>query len=211
MATPNLYLTALTHSSWANEHGGEHNERLEFLGDAVLQLCISDLLFHRLSREREGVLTRARRHLVNGEILAALALDLGLDQALRIGSGEETIEPKPLSGVFEAMLGAVYLDGGLPAAMAVVQATVLPHLADNRDRRDPKSRLQEWCQQQHSGALPTYEDIGQEGPDNQPLWRVQVRVDGEVLGQGAARKKKYAHRAAAKQALDRLGLDDSSP
>ncbi len=211
MPKTNLFEVALTHSSHAYEHGGEHNERLEFLGDAVLDLCISHLLYDALPEEREGVLSRVRRGLINAKLLARLALDLGLDQGLRVGAGEGTealrTETKPLSDVWEAMLGAVYLEGGLDAAMEVVREAVLPHLDDAQNRRDPKSRLQEWCQRNHGGAVPEYQEIDRVGPDNDPLWTVQVVVAGQVMGQGRARRKKEAERAAARAAVDRLGLD----
>ncbi len=213
--TTDLYLQAVTHSSHAHEHGGTHNERLEFLGDAVLELCITRLLFDALPDAREGELSRTRQRLVNRETLADLARMLELDRHMRLGAGEETSalrqEVKPLSDLWEAMLGALYLDLGLDAAMEVVAATVLPRLGEGRDRRDPKSRLQEWCQQQRGGEVPTYELTGRSGPDNQPVWRVVVKIGGEALGEGAGRKKKDAERQAARAALGALGLEPAAP
>jgi len=203
-----IYEVALTHSSYAHEHGGGHNERLEFLGDAVLELCISELLYRALPSEREGVLSAVRQRLVHRELLARLACERGLDGAMRLGAGEEASrlreEVKPLSDVWEAMLGAVYLDGGLDAARQVVAATVLPHMEQALGQQDPKSKLQEWCQRTHRGQTPQYEDANRVGPDNDPLWTVDVRVDGRILGSGTARKKKDAQRAAAAAALARI-------
>lgn len=208
---PDLFLTALTHTSWATAHGGEHNERLEFLGDAVLQLAISELLYERRPDAREGELTRARQRLVNKDLLATLALELGLDEALRIGPGEQTAglrqEAKPLSDAWEALLGAAYLALGYAAAREVVEHTVLPRLGNAPVVRDPKSRLQEWSQQQHGGQVPTYTLRERSGPDNDPLWTVEVRVAGAALGRGRARKKKDAEQHAAVDALRTLGLD----
>lgn len=205
-----LFLTALTHSSWAHEHGGTHNERLEFLGDAVLELCASDLLYHQVPDQREGVLSRMRQGLVNKETLAELSRQLGLDQAVRLGGGSSSEhlrqEAKLLSDVWEAMLGAVYLALGLEAAREIVRTQVLPTLSLEPPLRDPKTRLQEWTQRSQDGSVPQYQVLSRHGPDNDPLWTVAVVVAGRRVGQGSARKKKEAEQEAAADGLRTLGI-----
>ncbi|MCK6504168.1 ribonuclease III [Myxococcota bacterium] len=209
MSPENLFEIALTHASYAHEHACEHNERLEFLGDAVLQLLVTEALYQR-DQEREGAMTWSRQSLVNKDLLATLARELGLDAktGLRLGAGAlakgDGHQDKPLSDAWEALLGAVYLALGLDAAREVVAATVLPRLG-RPGVRDPKSRLQEWCQQLHK-QVPAYQVVGRDGPDNDPEWVVEVSILAQPRGQGRGRNKRDAEKRAAEAALGALGL-----
>ncbi len=207
MEDSTLVLTALTHSSWKHEHGGEDNERLEFLGDAVLQLCASELLY-RAAVEDEGAMTFRRQDLVNTETLAALARDEGLIGRIRAGRGTNKDEDKLLAGVWEALLAALYLEQGLDAAMERVREKVMPRLKAGAARRDPISRLQEHFQQTQDGLIPSYPDVDRQGPDHAPVFTVNAVVDGRILAQGRGPNKKEAKKDAARNALRELGLDD---
>ena len=161
-ADTNVLLTALTHSSWANEHGGTHNERLEFLGDAVLELAVSSRLFALHPEAREGELTRMRSALVNESTLADVARALRLDERLRLARGEENQGGRQrdalLSDAMEAVLGGVYLDGGFQEALKVVDrlyAPLWPTAPGRIKRKDFKTRLQE-VTQRISRGLPVY-------------------------------------------------------
>lgn len=204
----NLFEIALTHSTYAYEQGVEHNERLEYLGDAVLQLCVSQLLCESLPDAREGELSKLRQRLVNKDVLAQLASELGLGQGLRVGKGQAAHamrdQAKPLSDAWEALLGAVYLELGLPAAMQVVAETLLPRIDQPAPLANPKSRLQEWCQRNHAGAVPDYVEVDRSGPDHQPEFTVEVQLAGRTMGRGQGLSRKAAEQAAARQALARI-------
>ena len=209
-----LLRLALTHSSWANEHGAgqEHNERLEFLGDAVLELCVSQKLFSSIPGAREGELTRLRSELVSTESLAQRAREQGLDKRLLLGRGEERQGGRErdtvLSDLFEAVLGAIFADGGFAAAQRAVErvfAELWPHWEGKVPRKkDFKTLLQEACQHRF-GALPTYALLESSGPEHAPLFRVSVTLpDGRVLlAEGGGRKR--AEHEAAQKALALLG------
>lgn len=208
----NVYLQALTHSSWAREHpSGADNERLEFLGDAVLQLCLSDLLYRRFPDKPEGELSRMRQLLVNNERLASLARDLDLGALLRLGRGEDRTggrnRNRNLAGAYEALLGAVYLDLGVDAAREVVDAAFGPLLDEVVARHNPKQALQEWCQARYKGELPRYEMVRAEGPDDAKIFTIQALVHGEPVGEGRGTSKKQAETEAARKALAKLALD----
>ncbi len=207
---PVLLERALTHRSAAHERGGDEpgNERLEFLGDSVLDLLVSELLMERDATADEGVLSRARAEAVNTQALAERALELGLDRAVRLGRGEARSggrgKPSILANVFEAVVAAVYQDGGLEAARALVGRTFGSlGRAGVRPERDPKTRLQELLQAQ-GRELPTYETLSQRGPDHASEWEVRVWVYGRILGTGVGRSKREAEQAAASEALERL-------
>lgn len=204
-----LLQTALTHSSWVHENGGEDYERLEFLGDAVLQLCCTRLLVERFATAREGELSRMRSRLVSTHALARLGRRLGIGEALRLGVGEEATggrdRPRLLAGAVEALLGAVFTDGGYPVASRTVSewlAAPLDALAAEGAGawKDPRSRLQERTQRT-DGAVPTYEVTEREGPAHDPTFVVEVRVGDRVLGQGEGSSKREAARRAAEDAL----------
>ena len=208
---------ALIHSSYAFEQGGGaaiDNERLEFLGDAVLDLTVGHLLYSRYPEMREGELTRLRAALVNEGHLAVMARELGLGDHLLLGRGEEASagreKPSILSCAYEAVVGAIYEDGGFDAAMAVIRHHFTPWLETRRQhllQADAKSALQELLQERH-GEAPSYLVEQEEGPDHAKRFTVSVRFRGRVLGSGTARSKKEAEQQAAAAALqDRAALD----
>lgn len=205
---------ALTHPSYANERRlRRHNQRLEFLGDAVLGFCVSELLVSRYPDADEGTLTRLRAQLVNSEALASWARKNGLADELRLGRGADASglreSTNVLADALEALLAAVYLDVGLDAARRLCERIVeseLP-LEDRVGARDPKSELQERLQALGGGA-PTYELVEAGGPAHERWFKVSVRHGGRALGEGFGRSKRAAERAAAALALE---SDDLAP
>jgi len=203
-----LLAAALTHSSFANEaESGRHNERLEFLGDAVLSLCVSSELFIRFPDAREGDLTRLRSHLVNAAALADLARAIRLDTYLRLGRGEESQGGRSrdslLGDAFEALLGAVYEDGGFAPARALVQRLFAPHWPKTlflEREKDFKTQLQEIVQQQYR-ERPTYTLHDSHGPEHAKLFEVRLLLpDGRnFMARGQSRKR--AEQEAARKAL----------
>jgi ribonuclease-3 len=204
-ADDGLLRRALAHRSWCAEHpGSESNERLEFLGDAVLGWAIADIAYHRYSVP-EGQLTDLRKSVVNSIALAQVAGELGLGPHILLGRGESAAggadKPSILADVFEAVLAAVYLDGGAEAAFAVVERLVVPRMpatADSLDQFDQKTALQELTFRSGRGT-PVYE-VTSRGPDHAKSFTARVLVDGEVLGEGEGRSKKAAEQAAAASA-----------
>ena len=202
-ADTNVLLTALTHSSWANEHGGTHNERLEFLGDAVLELAVSSRLFALHPEAREGELTRMRSALVNESTLADVARALRLDERLRLARGEENQGGRQrdalLSDAMEAVLGGVYLDGGFQEALKVVDrlyAPLWPTAPGRIKRKDFKTRLQE-VTQRISRGLPVYMQEDASGPEHARIFSVRVELpDGRVFRAAGAGLKRAEQEAA---------------
>ncbi len=201
--------TALTHSSYVNERleGGEHNERLEFLGDAVLEICVSEELYRRFPEEREGALTAMRSRLVNQDNLADLAGGIGLDKCLLLGRGEENQGGRSrssiLSDTFEALLGAVFLDGGFAAAQKVVAGLFAGRLGEPlppTKGRDHKSRLQEVVQRRFK-SHPIYALVESSGPEHAKTFAVRLELpDGHVFtAEGSSIKR--AEQLAALEAL----------
>ena len=210
-------LAALTHSSFANEagDGSIHNERPEFLGDAVLSLCVSNELFFRFPNAREGELTRLRAQLVNASALAALAREIGLDRRLRLGKGEESQGGRSrdtlLGDALEAVLGAVFEDGGFEAALALVRrwfAGSWPEGPAREMRKDYKTRLQERIQKQCRDR-PVYSLESDRGPEHAKVFEVRlVLPDGrDFTGRGSSVKK--AEQAAAQNALHTLDGEEN--
>lgn len=202
-----LLALALTHTSWANEHGREnyHNQRLEFLGDAVLELCISDELYRRYPQAREGRMTEMRSNLVSEPFLADLARKLGLDHTIRLGKGEDRqfgrSKDSVLSDAFEAVLAAIYEDGGLKAAREIV-AKIYKDLWPCAERepkaRDPKSSLQEICQKIYKSA-PVYALLGTSGPEHAKIFEVKLTLpNGKEFVANESSCKKAEQSAAAK-------------
>ena len=215
-ARPELLERALTHSSWANEYGAgpEHNERQEFLGDAVLELCVSWELYRRFPDAREGQLTRLRARLVSTTSLAERARALGLDQCIKLGRGEESQGGRErdavLSDALEAVLAAIYEDGGEVAAKAAVGrlfAQCWPEAPQATVVKDYKTRLQE-ASQQRFGQAPLYTRLGSKGPEHAKTFEVGLRLpDGrEFRATGSSCKK--ADQTAARTALAALQLTD---
>jgi len=208
---------ALTHPSLANERRGvTHNQRLEFLGDAVLGFCASEALYGAFPDADEGVLTRLRAQLVNAEALAAWGRQVGLPGVLRIGRGgggtglrEST---NALADAVEALIAAAYVEAGLEAARRLSEV-IVQHgmaLAGPLALRDAKSQLQERLQALGEAA-PQYELLETSGPSHEPHFRVRVTGGGGVLGEGDGRSKRVAEQAAATVALQRLPAPGSEP
>lgn len=198
----------MAHRSWCAEAGGEpSNERLEFLGDAVLGLVVADLAFRRHLDLPEGKLTDLRKSVVNASALAELARELDLGDSLKLGKGEDAAggrdKPSILSDALEAVLGAVYLDGGPAEAFRVVEHLVGARMvvaAQQLDRLDHKSLLQETVARLHDTA-PVYL-VTETGPDHDKRFSATVMVRGESLGHGVGTSKKIAEQAAAAEALE---------
>jgi len=204
-----LMETALTHPSYAGEHRTPHYQRLEFLGDAVLELSISRILYFELPNVDEGRLTRLRAELVREESLYIIARKLGLGNFIRLSVGEERSggrdKPSILSDITEALIAAVYLDGGFDAAFGLVSRLYEGMInADAlKDTLDAKTRLQEHTQKQ--GIMPVYEMISSEGPPHAPTFTYRVLKNGEELGVGSGRSKQAAQQEAARAALKKIG------
>lgn len=210
-----LIWQALTHSSYANEESVPHNERLEFLGDAVLELLTSQYLYERYPSFSEGELTRMRANLVCEPTLAEIALELGLGELLLLGKSQLSTggqqRPSLLADAVEALLGAVYVWAGLPTA-AVVYERLFRHqmLALQRGElwQDYKTRLQELVQKQQPGEALLYRVVSEAGPDHDKTFFVALTCAGRVIGRGKGRSKKEAEQMAAKEAL-RMSFSDN--
>lgn len=212
---PLLLTRALTHRSFLNEHPEalEDNERLEFLGDAVLDFLVGAWLYNRFPEMSEGNLTRLRSALVRTENLADFARLIDLGNALLLGHGESEGGGRDrlalLCGGFEALIGAIYLEGGIPPVRdfidPMLETAADTILAANRDR-DPKSSLQEWAQSEGYGT-PYYRTIDSHGPDHAKIFEVEVFVGNQIFGRGVGQSKQSAAKAAAEDALNSLGLE----
>jgi len=205
---PALLVRSLTHVSFDRQKSEGHNEVLEFLGDAVLDLAVSDLLMRRNPDKSEGVLSKMRAALVNATVLAEKAAELGLGPLLRIGKGEELSGGRAklsiLAGAFEALLGGIYRDGGYGAAQQVVERHFGADVtAKTLGQHDYKTRLQEISQMLFR-APPIYRIVSESGPDHEKFFVTEITVGGKVLGKGAGRSKKQSEQEAAKQALEEL-------
>ena len=205
---PALLVRSLTHVSFDRQKSEGHNEVLEFLGDAVLDLAVSDLLMRRNPDKSEGVLSKMRAALVNATVLAEKATELGLGPLLRIGKGEELSGGRAklsiLAGAFEALLGGIYRDGGYGAAQQVVERHFGADVtAKTLGQHDYKTRLQEISQMLFR-APPIYRIVSESGPDHEKFFVTEITVGGKVLGKGAGRSKKQSEQEAAKQALEEL-------
>jgi ribonuclease-3 len=209
-ADPKLASTSLAHPSWAHERGGgRSNERLEFLGDAVLGLVVARWLFERQPDWSEGELTRLRASLVSGPSLAARARALGLSDLVRLGKTERVSEGRGkesiLANCFEAVVGAIYIDGGLAAVEPLLERCFAGDLAQGRVPRDAKTTLQEWAHA-HRQQTPRYRTVADSGVDDaDDRFTVEVVIGDEVWGRGVDRTKRAAEQAAARSALARAG------
>lgn len=211
---PGLLSEALSHSSYANEHRAAHlssNERLEFLGDSVLGFVTAEFLFTQHPDLPEGDLTRIRAALVCEQSLYEVARKLDLGQYLKLGRGEESGGGRERTSILadatEAVFAAVYLDGGIAAASALIHRVLLEaekEEAVEERRRDYKTALQELVQRQADQVL-TYRMVGEQGPDHAKIFQAEVQLNGAPLGTGTGHSKKEAEQAAAKAALQTLG------
>lgn len=204
-----LLLTAFTHRSYVNEHkktAHEHNERLEFLGDAVLELVVTEYLYGHFT-DPEGVLTNWRSALVRTESIGAAASRAGFEPFLRLSRGEkrgtDRARAQIMANAYEAVIGAIHLDQGYEAARNFITNTLLTtftEILQTGSWQDPKSQLQELAQS-HDGQTPMYKVISEIGPDHDKVFTVGVYVDGKLKGEGTGPSKQAGQVAAAQQAL----------
>ena len=214
---PQLLEQALTHRSYLNEHPEYHlghNERLEFLGDAVLDFIVSDMLYARYPEMSEGRMTRIRAALVRTETLAKLARQFNLGDLLKMARGEEESGGRTrktnLCNTFEALIGALYLDEGAEAVRRVVVPLfepILDAVIQTHADKDPKSRFQEWSQAE-LGITPVYHTISSIGEDHDKNFTVEVWVNNAIAGWGSGKSKQAAEQAAARQALEEFSMPD---
>ena len=206
-----LLVNALTHSSYANENRGrscESNERLEFLGDSVLGMVVAEALYSRFPDLPEGRLTRMRAQLVCEESLHRVAGEIGLGAHIRLGKGEEHTGGRTRTSILadatEALIAAMYLDGGMDVARGFIERYILPELnGEYIPFGDAKTDLQELIQKK-SGSTLSYELVGESGPDHDKTFTTRVLLNGESVGTGSGRTKKEAEQAAARAALAAL-------
>ncbi|MFA5309245.1 MAG: ribonuclease III [Dehalococcoidales bacterium] len=213
---PSLLEQSLVHSSYVNEnpaHTLGHNERLEFLGDAVLDFVVADKLYREFPNLMEGEMTRLRAALVRRETLAGMARKIGLGDFMYMGKGEETSggrnKTPNLAGALEALIAAVFMDRGIFAAEALIKnllADEWDRLTRHGDGLEHKSRLQELTQSKYQAA-PAYRLVSESGPDHEKNFVVEVMVNSRVMGRGAGRTKKAAETEAARLALEHLNGD----
>jgi len=205
-----LLITAFTHRSYLNEHKKsvkEHNERLEFLGDAVLELVVTEFLYTQYD-EPEGILTNWRSSLVRTESISAAAAKAGFEPLLRLSRGEkrgsERARAQILANAYEAVIGALYLDQGYQAAKRFIENSLIStfqEILDSGSWMDPKSHLQELAQSQET-ATPVYKVMSEDGPDHDKTFIVGVYVNDKLRGQGSGPSKQAAQQQAAEAALD---------
>lgn len=213
--SPALLKQAFTHASYRNEHRKpalQDNERLEFLGDAVLELVVSDHLYRTQPLLPEGELTRLRAAMVCEPALVRFAKRLSFEQFVRLGKGEERSggrnRPALLADVFEAFIGALYLDQGIEAARKFISEHVIPQFELEPSQMDFKTKLQEWVQQ-NLGKDLRYEVVEERGPAHAREFSVIVKVGGETMGSGEGRSKKEAEQRAASVALGQFMAEKS--
>lgn len=205
-----ILLTAVTHRSYLNEHRDavqDHNERLEFLGDAVLELVVTDFLFNKYPDKPEGELTAIRAALVNTVSLSESSQKLGVNDYLLMSKGEAKDTGRArqyiLANAFEALIGALYLDLGYETAKDFIASHLFPkteEIVEKRLWQDAKSRFQELAQE-HSSVTPTYETLSQEGPDHDRIFTVGVFLGKEKVAEGKGRSKQEAEQQAAENAV----------
>jgi len=211
-----ILIQSLTHTSYGHEHHPEKplaqrdNERLEFLGDAILDVIVSDLLLENFPSASEGQLSKMRAAVVNEKTLAHVAKTVYLQDCLRLGKGELQTggnqKPSILSSAFEAVIAAIYIDGGYHAVYPVVRHLFAPLFADEKDLillYDHKTQLQELAQAKHK-VTPSYHLVGAEGPDHAKRFEVEVRLMERVLARAQGSSKKEAEQNAARAAMDAL-------
>lgn len=211
-----LLMQAFLHRSYLNEHKDlklEHNERLEFLGDAVLELVVTDFLFHRFTEETEGDLTAYRSALVNTITLSSVAAKLKMGNYLLLSKGEAKDMGRArqyiLANTYEALVGAIYLDQGYDVARSFIEKTVLPlteEIVEKRLWQDHKSRFQEQAQEK-VGVTPSYQTLREHGPDHDKHFVVGVFLGTELAAEGEGKSKQEAEQEAARQALIKKNWD----
>lgn len=200
---------AFSHSTFANEYHVESNERIEYLGDSILNFASAEYIYHTFPKLPEGKMTKLRATYVCEDANFSYALELGLDELLLLGKGEETSGGRKKKAVvadsFECFLGAVYLTFDMNAVKKILSKVVFPHIEriDNEQFFDYKTRLQEYIQTDHENTLE-YIVVKQEGKPNEKVFTMIVKLDDVILGEGVGTSKKEASQQAAKNALDKL-------
>ena len=206
---PSLLRIALTHSSYANEYSVESNERLEFLGDSILGCVISKILYQEFPDLAEGELSKIKGAIVSRSNFAKYAYDLKLNEQILLGKGEEYTGGRDresnLSGTFEALIGAIYLDAGYKKSYEIISILVNATINNKDFFFDNKTKLQEITQKKFK-QTPKYNIIKEEGPPHNKVFFVEVKVSSEILGNGIGKNKKEAEQSAAKEALIRLDV-----
>jgi len=202
--SPALLEQALVHPSFSHEHHAADYQRLEFLGDAVVELVVSEFLFRAFPQSREGQLSAVRKHLLEKSAHAAAALSWGVGPAIRLGRGEIRGDgwrkPGILADVFEAVVGAVFLDAGFEASRRVLEPWMDQAVRHIKRVKDPKTELQEAAQSRFK-ATPEYQTLETVGPSHEPVFRVAVTIGGIQRGEGRGASKRQAQQAAAEMAL----------
>ena len=206
-----FFVEAMTHRSYLNEnkrHKHPHNERLEFLGDAVLELIVTEYLYHEYNNP-EGEMTAWRAALVNGEMLARVAREIGIEEFLMMSKGESKDTGKArnylLANAMEAIIGALYLDGGYESAKSFICEKIIVHIEEILDKKlylDPKSYFQEKAQE-HKNITPHYKLISESGPDHDRVFTVGVFLGDDEVAQGTGKSKQDAQRDAARRGLEK--------
>ncbi|KKT67850.1 MAG: Ribonuclease 3 [Candidatus Curtissbacteria bacterium GW2011_GWC1_44_33] len=208
---------ALTHKSWVNEHPGVRgtNERLEFLGDAILEFVVSSSLFEKFPEKEEGYLTALRANLVNTDNLANVAKKLGVGESLFLSKGEEEgggrENPSLLADTVEAIIGALYLDRGIELVSEFIAQNIIVEIPEkvSGHLKDPKSRLQEYVQGKGLPA-PRYKVIEEAGPDHDKKFVIEVAINGKSWGEGTGKSKAIAQQEAAQKALSMVQSQDAN-
>lgn len=214
-----LFEEAFTHRSYINESkkksGLSHNERLEFLGDAVLELVISQHLFETYSNRPEGELTSFRAATVRTETLANVARELGCGKVLKMSNGEEGTGGRDkdylLANTFEALLGALYIDQGFESCRQFITKTLIsliPNIVENRLDIDPKTKFQEIAQEKYK-VTPTYSVVSENGPDHSKTFTMAVYINDKLMGEGQGASKQKAEEQAALKALEKLETQEA--
>ncbi len=198
----NLLQEALTHKSCQNVSC--HNERLEFLGDAVLNLIIADKLMEQFPTQNEGDLTKKRAQLINGQTLYEIALSLNLDHYIQTGIQVDKGK-RILAGTLEAYIGAIYIEAGFLTVKKIIQKLFEERINENSPSLNYKSSLQEWCQKKYK-TLPIYKIKKEEGPHHQKMFYVDVFIKKDHVGSGSDLQKKQAEQIAAKAAITKLKI-----
>ncbi len=202
----NLLKKALTHKSYANEYKIESNEKLEFLGDSILSVVTSIYIYHNYSNKSEGKMSKVRASVVCGKNLSEIALKNNFDEFLFLGKSEKNVNNNILEDSVEAVIAAMYLDGGMEPVQNFIMKNLKEEIdiaMESNENSDYKTRLQEILQKNGQAEI-LYEIIKESGPDHDKHFVAQVSVNGEVLAQGEGRSKKEAQMQAAKRALEKI-------
>ena len=198
-----LFKQAFTHKSCIKSKN--NNERLEFLGDALLDFFVADLLFKNYLQAEEGELTKKRSQWVSGASLTKIALDLKLDNYLQVGEERFKKNSRILAGVLEAYIGAVYLDSGITAVKKLIKYLFEEKIKENSIDTNYKSLLQEWCQKKYK-QVPVYKIKAEKGVEHNKTFSIEVFIQNKSCGEGDSHQKKQAEQSAAKQALQKLKI-----